>query len=638
MAKRLVKKLGLLEVFCIATGAMISSGLFILPGLAFDLAGPAIIISYFIAGLACIPTVLSMAELTSAMPKAGGDYFYITRGFGPFVGTVAGMGSWFALSLKSAWALIGMGAYLSIITPFPIQWIAVAVCLFFIILNIIGVEEAGRFQVFLVVGLLAILAVYIGWGGLSVDFSRLSPFFSKGHVAMFGGVGFVFIAYGGLTQIVAMAEEIRNPQRNLLLGMVLSLLVTILLYVLVVLVTVGVTDPEILKGTLLPISEGAESFAPSFFQKIVAVGAFLAFISTGNAGIMSAARYLLGMSRDGHLPKSFQKISPKFGTPYISVLFTGLVIMFSLIVLRLELLVKIGSAVLLTLYIFANATVILFRQSRILSYRPSYRSPLYPYMHIAGILVGIFILLEVETGVLFLTMLFFLAGALFYRYTAHKRVVRDSALSHVLNQLISEDKELTTDDVYTELKNIVIEREDNEIDGEEKFYQNLKTERFEKAINNAEILDMDYPANDEHLFRKVAGIVSKTSKASKDDLFKRFVEREKKASTLIDKGIAIPHLVIGGKNLLKIVIARSKKGFNFSGGKTIKLAVFVVSSFDQRNTHLRILAYFVNMVEDPVFQTEWLMEMDSEELKYNINNFINRKKAVPPAGPQEELK
>lgn len=90
MKKGLRRELNLLDVFCVATGAMISSGLFILPGLAFSRAGPAVVLSYILAGVFCIPALLSKAELTTAMPKAGGDYFYIMRGFGPLLGTVAG--------------------------------------------------------------------------------------------------------------------------------------------------------------------------------------------------------------------------------------------------------------------------------------------------------------------------------------------------------------------------------------------------------------------------------------------------------------------------------------------------------------------------------------------------------------------
>jgi basic amino acid/polyamine antiporter, APA family len=179
MEKNLKKELGLLGIFCIATGAMISSGLFILPGLAFAKAGPAVVLSYAIASLFCIPTILSMSELATAMPRAGGDYFYIMRGFGPLFGTVAGFSTWFSLSLKGAFALIGMGAYLSLITNIPLNLIALLCCIIFIVLNLIGVKEAGRCQILLVLALLGVLLLYIFLGLGHVNTNNFFPFFFR---------------------------------------------------------------------------------------------------------------------------------------------------------------------------------------------------------------------------------------------------------------------------------------------------------------------------------------------------------------------------------------------------------------------------------------------------------------------------
>src|SRR6056297_2050626 len=96
------RHLGLLEVFCIASGAMISSGIFVLPGLAHAQAGPAVVVSYLLAGLLALVGLLNVAELATAMPRAGGDYFFITRTLGPAVGTIGGLLTWFSLSLKSS--------------------------------------------------------------------------------------------------------------------------------------------------------------------------------------------------------------------------------------------------------------------------------------------------------------------------------------------------------------------------------------------------------------------------------------------------------------------------------------------------------------------------------------------------------
>jgi basic amino acid/polyamine antiporter, APA family len=626
MAEKLQKKLGLTEVFCIATGAMISSGIFILPGLAFAYAGPAVILSYFLAGLACIPTILSMTELTSAMPKAGGDYFYIARGFGPFVGTIAGFGSWFALSFKSAWALIGMGVYLSLFTPFPIKWIAVGLCLFFVFLNIAGVKEASRFQVALVTGLIGIMILYIIRGVPHIDTSMLTPFFPKGYLAMLGTASFVFVAYGGLTKIVAMAEEIEKPARNILLGMILSLSVTTLLYVLVVLVTVGVVNPETLKGTLMPISEGAEVFSGGIFQKVIGVAAAFAFLTTANAGIMSASRYLLGMSRDGHIPGVFQKIAPHFKTPYISILATGLFMTGTILALKLEILVKIGSVIFLLLYIFANATVILFRQSRIANYRPTFRSPMYPYLHIAGILITTLLLLEVATGILFLTMLFLFASGMVYKYTIHQKVARDSALEHILKNLIRADRELTGVDVSTELKEIVISRDNI---GDDSYYHRLKQERWGRILERSRVLDIDASIRMESMFRRVAEVLSKTVPMDKTAMLNRFMEREETSTTIIEKGIAIPHLIIKGTNVTDVLFVRAKNGVVFPDDQVVHTVIVVVSSLDQRQIHLKLLAYFVSMIEDPEFSNEWLLELKKEELTEKIIEFIGKKIPTP---------
>ncbi|MFC1755094.1 APC family permease, partial [Thermoproteota archaeon] len=237
MKKKLSRELNLLDIICVATGAMISSGLFILPALAFAKAGPAVIVSYLIAGVLCIPTLLSKAELTTAMPESGGDYFYIMRGFGPLIGTLAGLSSWLSLSFKGAFALVGMGVYLRLVTSIPLETIAVFCCLFFVLLNIIGVKEAVKFQTFLVFGFIIILTVYVFWGVKSINPSNFSPFFSHGKASVFATASFVFISFGGLTKVAALAGETKNPGKNLPLGMILSLLITMLIYVWVIFVT-----------------------------------------------------------------------------------------------------------------------------------------------------------------------------------------------------------------------------------------------------------------------------------------------------------------------------------------------------------------------------------------------------------------
>jgi APA family basic amino acid/polyamine antiporter len=599
----LKKGLTLLDIFCVATGAMISSGLFILPGLAFAKAGPAVILSYLIAGLFCIPTLLSMAELTTAMPKAGGDYFYIMRGFGPLLGTVAGFSTWLSLSLKGAFALLGMGAYVSIITNIPLNIIALLCCVFFIVLNLLGVKEAGRFQVFLVIGLLGVLLVYILWGARAVHTENLRPFFDKGLTPMFSTASFVFISYGGLTKVVALAEEVKNPGKNLPLGMALSLIVTSVLYALVIFVTIGVLNPQNLQETFTPISDGGAVFGGNVFKLIISVGAFLAFISTANSAIMTASRYPLGMSRDKLLPGSFQKISARFKTPYIAILLTGFFIITVILFLRLELLVKVASSILIILYIFANLTLILFRESKILSYRPKFHAPLYPYLQVLGIVGGLFLLIEMGTFMLLLTALFLLIGFIWYRAYAKKRAVQNSALIHVLERLVAKDKELASESLLTELRDIVIQRDE------------IIEDKFHKLIKEGRVLDIEPPLRMEDFFKKVSDILSEDLGMKSEELLNKFMESEIASSTVIATGLAIPHIAVTGENIFKVILVRARAGIIFPHDQLIHtLFVFIGSSGD-RILHLKVLSAIAEVTQGPGFTEQWMEAKNEEELR-----------------------
>lgn len=613
--RSLKKELTLLDIFCVATGAMISSGLFILPGLAFAKAGPAVIISYILAGVFCIPTLLSMSELITAMPKAGGDYFYIMRGFGPLLGTVAGFSTWFSLSLKGAFALVGMGAYLGLVTNLPLNMIAVICCLFFIILNLVGIKEAVGFQVLLVLGLLVILAVYTVLGLKDIDPVRFKPFFSSGFGAVFSTASFVFISYGGLMKVAALAEETKDPGRNLPLGMILSLLVTSVLYGLVVMVTIGVVDPESLKTTLMPISDGASVFGGNVMFVAVNIAAFLAFVTTANSAIMTASRYPLGMSRDKLLPEYFQKISSYSKMPYVAILYTGFFMIIALLFLRLELLVKVASSLLILLFLFSNLTVILFRESKILSYKPKLRSPLYPYMQISGIIGSMFLLMEMGTFIVFLTMFFLLLGFGWYKFYGQKRSSHDSALIYALEKLVAKDKELASENLLTELKDIVIQRD------------KVTEDRFHKMIQESRILDIEQPLKWEDFFREISKVLAEETGQGADEIFKKLIDRERDSSTVLRKGLAIPHIVVNGKNIFKIVLVRARAGVIFPDDKLAHIVFILAGSSDERNLHLKVLAAIAQITESRGFDEKWFTARNAEELK-NLVLLTERRRVV----------
>jgi amino acid transporter len=263
---RLKKELSLFDVYVIATGAMISSGFFLLPGIAAAHAGPGVVLAYLLAGVLIIPAMLSQAELATAMPRAGGAYYFLDRTLGPMVGTMGGVGTWLLLTLKSAFALIGMGAYLALVVDVPLTTTAITFTVLFAILNVVGAKQSSGLLRVMVVALLTILALFILHGVTDVLSrpevvpQRVTPLLPFGVDSLLGTVGLVFVSYVGLTQVASLAEEVKNPERNIPLGMGLTLATVTGIYVLGVFIMVAVLGVDRLSTSLTPVADTAGAF------------------------------------------------------------------------------------------------------------------------------------------------------------------------------------------------------------------------------------------------------------------------------------------------------------------------------------------------------------------------------------------
>lgn len=597
----LKRELSLLGVFCIASGAMISSGLFILPGLAYAKAGPAVIICYFLAGLLSLPGMLSIAEMTTAMPKAGGDCFTIIRSLGPGVGTVAGLLSWFSLSMKSAFALVGMSVFTILIVDIDIHTIAVVFCIIFLVINLIGIKEAGRTQVALVVALFALMLLYVVLGLPKVNVQKFEPFAPGGLSAVFFTTGFVFVSYTGLLKIASIAEEIKNPSRNIPLGMVVSLLVVSVFYALMVFVTTGVVEPDKLSHSLTPISDGAEVFMGGWGKIALAVAAILAFLSTANAGIMTAARSLVPLSNDGLLPDVFGKINARFRTPHNALLLTALFIIIALF-LRLEILVEAASVVLILTNILSCLSVIILRESRVQNYQPRFRTPLYPWLQIGGIIGFGFLLFEMGAEALFISFILIVSGIFVYWFYGRIRTNREYALLHLVERITS--REITKYSLEAELREIIRERDD------------ITKDRFDNVIEDCAVLDIKESIPVGNFFKLVADALADKLKIGSDEILNLLTEREKQSSTVLRASLAIPHIIIEGQHVFDILIARCKQGVVFSGLEPNVQAVFVIAGTkDERNFHLFSLSAIAQIVQDPNFEKKWTAAKSKEALR-----------------------
>jgi len=599
---KLKKELNLIEVFSVACGAMISSGIFILPGLAHAQAGPAVVISYLLAGLLATMGMLSQAELVSAMPKAGGTYFYVTRSMGPAVGTVDGLLTWFSLSLKSAFALVGMAAFTMLIVDMNIHIIALCFCIFFIVINLVGIKEAGKAQVLLVVGLLILMLLYIFRGLPAVNVHYFDPFAPNGIGAVFFTAGFVFVSFGGLLKIASIAEEIKNPGRTIPLAMILALLVVSILYILVILVTSGVLGSAKLDNSLTPISDAAYVFMGTPGRIALSIAAILAFVSTANAGLMSASRYPFALSRDGLLPHLFGKVNVRFKTPHISILMTGAFMIISLF-LKLEILVKAASTLLILTYMFSCISIIILRESRVQNYQPVFHAPLYPWLQIIGILGYGSLIFVMGKESLLTAFLLIVCGVLVYFFYGRKKTRIEFALVHLIERITNKD--LTNGrSLESELKEIIRQRDD------------IIKDQFDKTIERSIVLDIDKKITAKDFFKRVAKVMSYDLGIETQNLLKLFLDREKESSTAIRKDLAIPHIIINGEHTFSILLARCKEGIIFSESSPKVQAVFViVGTRDKRNFHLRTLSSIAQIVQDPNFERRWLKAKNKEALR-----------------------
>ena len=184
------RSLGLYPTMMISMGAMIGSGIFVLPALGYKKAGPAVILAYVLAALVVLPAALSKAEMATAMPESGGTYLYIDRALGPLFGTVAGIGAWFSLVFKSSFALVGLGAYLLLFAPLSqgaVVPVALALGALVVVLNISGTELSGQIQAVIVTLVVASLAVYTINAGVTLDSARFTPFATEGNVGVVTG-------------------------------------------------------------------------------------------------------------------------------------------------------------------------------------------------------------------------------------------------------------------------------------------------------------------------------------------------------------------------------------------------------------------------------------------------------------------
>jgi len=612
--QKLKKELGLFDVYSIATGVTLSAGFFLLPGLAAVEVGSGLPLAYLLAGLLITPGLVSMAELATAMPRAGGVYYFLDRSMGPLMGTVGGFGTWIALSLKAAFALIGIGAYGRLLFPeLTIGPISAAFAITFGIVNILGAKKSTTFQSVMVVALLTLLVGFTGVGLTSIEPANLSGMFGPDPASLVSTAGLVVVSYMGLTQVASVAEEIRNPERNIPLGMFLAFGTAILVYTVGTAVMVGVVSADVLAqdgGDLTPVATVANVLVGSWGRTLMIVAAVLAFSSVANAGILAASRYPLAMSRDNILPKVFSKIQGR-GAPVYAIFATvGLILVFVL-AFDASRIAKLAGAFQLMMFGLSCLAVIVMRESRIESYDPRFRSPFYPWLHIVGVLAPFWLIVEMGILPSLFTGGLIVFGAMWYNYYARGRVDREGAIFHVFERL-GRQRDTGLD---RELRQIMKEKGLRDADP------------FEEVVTTASIIDTVGGTGFRKVIWEASAHFAEAFDLSAKEIAEDFLQGTIVGMTPVSHGVALPHLRRPDITSARMVLVRCPGGMKMDvelpGGpdgqpEPVQAAFFLMSPLDDPGLHLRILAQIAGRVDKEDFMDAWLSASNHQKLKEAI--------------------
>jgi amino acid transporter len=625
MKKKLKKELGLFDVFAISTGAMFSSGFFLLPGIASHYTGASVFLAYLLAGFLILPAMFSIAEISTALPRSGGAYFFLDRSLGPVMGTIGGLGTYFALMLKTAFAIIGIGAYAAIFWNISTKIVAITATLFFMGLNLVGAKKTSALQKVFVAFLLLILLLFIADGLFSIFFGKnmnsqtlgmqFTPFLSNGIGGLFTAAGFVFVSYLGLTQIASVAEEIKNPERNIPLGMILSLLVTGLIYGLGVFIMVVLIDPTTFSKELAPAAVAASKIFNWLPEKagvlLMSVAALAAFASTGNAGLLSASRYPFAMGRDKLFPAMLSKLGGK-GTPVTAIIFTtGFIVLFILL-LSEEGIVKLASTFQLLIFMFINFSVIVFRNSKIESYDPGYSSPLYPFMQVAGIIISLILIIYLGWMPVLFTAGVVVLGLLWYRFHARGKVKREGAIFHWFALL----GKYQYDELENELMTILKEKGLREGDP------------FDETVIRSKIKIVKNPMNFDEILDKVSDYFEAELSENKETIKHKFIQSLPEESVIALPGVLIFHAkykTVLHPSMQMVVSKRAIHGSlpfkAYEQKSPIHICTFLINSDEKPKQQLRMLSRLVDILERAHI-VKALMNMDSHrEIKeYLLQN------------------
>jgi APA family basic amino acid/polyamine antiporter len=406
----LKRALGALDLTALGIGAIIGAGIFVLTGVAAaKLAGPAVTLSFVVSGFACAMAALCYAEFASMIPVAGSAYSYSYATMGELVGWIIGWDLILEYAVGAAAVAVGWSGYLRVILDgvgihLPVAFTnapgsapgaiinlpALLIVLVITGILVVGISESARINSIIVAIKLAAVAIVILVGVFFVRPSNWTPFVPFGWHGIMKGAAVIFFAYIGFDAVSTAAEEVVEPQRNLPLGIIGSLLVCTVLYILVAAVVTGMTRYKLIDVNA-PLASAFVNQGLNFVSAIISLGAVAGLTSVLLVLLLGQSRVFFAISRDGLLPPAFSRVHPRFRTPYIPTIITGIAVGLTSAFLPIQEIAELTNIGTLFAFVLVCIGVWILRHADPERKRP-FATPMVPLVPILGVVFCVYLM------------------------------------------------------------------------------------------------------------------------------------------------------------------------------------------------------------------------------------------------------
>jgi len=455
---QLRRVLGPVSLTALGVGAIIGAGIFVLTGLAANrFAGPGLALSFVVAGVGCALAALCYAEFAAMVPVAGSAYTYAYATLGEVFAWIIGWDLVLEYAVASStvahgWshyfvaflALFGVGlpeawtaspfdfdpatstwAATGAIMNLPAALIVLAVT----VVLVVGIRESARFNAGMVILKVLVVLFVIAVGSAYVEPRNWDPFLPFGMPGVFQGAAYIFFAYIGFDSVSTHAEEAKNPQRDVPIGIIVSLTLCTLLYVLVALVLTGMVPYDQIDVDA-PVARAFGARGLHAAEFLIALGAVVGITSVLLVMLLSQARVLMAMARDGLIPRAFfAAVHPRFRTPHKATILTGVIVAVVAALLPLKILADLVNIGTLMAFVIVCAAVLVMRRTNPDLPRP-FRTPLVPWVPIAGIAMNLTLMFSLGWENWLRLLIWLLIGfVLYFAYGRHHSVLGHALLA-----------------------------------------------------------------------------------------------------------------------------------------------------------------------------------------------------------------